>query len=422
MGIIDGGLDTHFCDHDCSDKAKESIDPDIERIKNLGCMNAHKIWEINEHFYQNAELLAQGSEDGRAFTDHNRDHVFMVAEKTNEASDALKKDTTRKHLLPINHVAIRANIEKNTLLGAALSHDTGMAGNGYALQYKTTRGHKEYIKDSSGKYIIQQEDNDNFSEVRANHTLNSALNILQNRNAFNAAGFNDQQIDKMAVECMAHSKSNSGIMNLNNRADWTDCFDRIGAAVDAYNKDHPSETISFNRAAFEKDGKELEFLAAETFSLRVGDVSRDSGPEAKSQSGEIVYVDRNTLIDTAGSWPRELDGAKITIGSKKDPINHLKSRQVHAGEQNIIGNQCYIGTNGRFTHRITVANGVSAPKCTQESIGDHLGELATAKDEQFDVAVVFVNSCNPYAEESYEQFRDEAATKYGNVDIHYPWD
>ena len=322
----------------------------------------------------------------------------------------------------LGHIAIRANVEKTTLLGASLSHDTGMAGNGYALLYKIIGGHKEYSKGRDGKYIIRVEDNTNFGEVRANHTLNSALNILQNRIVFNAAGYTDQQIDKMAVECMAHSKSNSGIMNLNNRADWTDCFDRISAAVDAYNKDHPGETISFNRDAFEFDGKELEFLAAETFSLRVGDVSRDSGPRAKSQSGEIVYVDRKTLVDTAGSWPRELEGAEITIGKNKDPINHLKSRQVHAGEQNITGNQCYIGKNGRFTHKITVADGVSAPKCTQESIGDHLGELATAKDEQFDVTVVFEKSCNPYAEESYEQFRDEAAIKYGNVDIHYPWD
>ena len=209
MAIIDGTLDTHICDLDCSDKTTGKIDPAIGRIQELGCPQADIIWEVNKRFYQEAELLAKKSEDGRAYTDHNRDHVFMVAEKTNEASDALKKDTTIKLVNPIGHIAIRANVEKTTLLGASLSHDTGMAGNGYALLYKIIGGHKEYSKGRDGKYIIRVEDNTNFGEVRANHTLNSALNILQNRIVFNAAGYTDQQIDKMAVECMAHSKSNS---------------------------------------------------------------------------------------------------------------------------------------------------------------------------------------------------------------------
>lgn len=424
MKIVEGTEGAVFQGYALPKPSNAEHDPAIDRIQELGCAQAHIIWQINKTLYDTAQVLAQGSEGGRAFTDHNRDHIMMVADKTNEASDIFGRTqgTIGEHFYRINHIAFRRNIEKSTLLGAALSHDTGMAGNGYAIQCHKKAGHKIYIRDGNGKYIIHVVDTSNFDEVRDNHSLNSALHILKNRGAFKDAGYTDLQIDRIAAECMAHSKSSSGVLDLNSIPDWTDCFDRIGAAVDAYNMDHPNAALSFDRKRFECDEEQMGVLAAETFSLRIGDVSRDSGPDAKSQSGEVVHVVRETLKDTAGIWSRELDGAVITIGKNKDPITNLKSRQVHAGEQNIISNRCCIGKSGRFTHRITVVNGVSAPKCTQESIGDHLGELASAKDEQFDVVVVFQHDCDSFAKESYEQFRDEAANKYGNVDIHYPWD
>ena len=123
--------------------------------------------------------------------------------------------------------------------------------------------------------------------------------------------------------------------------------------------------------------------------MRVGDVSRDSFAGAEAQSGESVHVDRSTIDNHAGSVEGELKNADITIGENREPIDNMKSRQVHAGEQNISDNHTFVGDNGNLTHEITIAEGSSAPKCTQEALRDHLGELASARDGEFDVNIEF---------------------------------
>ena len=395
---------------------------------------AYKVRDITAAYYEQAGDLARSDKVGRVFTDHKEDHVEMVADKSIEAGDAIKTAVENGGLRRINEegrVAFSSDIDKMSLEGAALSHDTGMAGNGYELtpildekgiQAKDEHGQKLFEKNPDGSYVVQPESNKDFNVVRDNHSLNSAINVLANRDQYKAAGYSDVQVDKMAAECMAHSKSSSGVSDLNSKANWSDCFDRIDSTVTAYNSDHPDAPISFDRSSFEGDDKQLESLATETFALRIGDVSRNSGPEAEAHSGEAVYVDRSTINDHAGSVEGELKNANITIGENGDPIENIKSRQVHVGEQNIIDNHTYVGDNGNLAHEVTVADGSSAPKCTQEALNDHLGELASAKDGEFDVDISFDRPCDEYAKESYEKFRDEAAGKYDNVNIHYPWD
>ena len=63
--------------------------------------------------------------------------------------------------------------------------------------------------------------------------------------------------------------------------------------------------------------------------------------------------------------------------------------------------------------------------CTQEAVNDHLGELASVKDEKFDVAVVFTQFSSEdedYFRNSWEDFRLQAAQDYPNVTVRFPWD
>lgn len=395
---------------------------------------AAKVKNITDIYYDNAGILALNNEDGREFTDHKQAHVEMVAKKSSEMADAIVAAVKKGGLgnsTGSERVAFCENIDKKLLEGAALSHDTGMSGDGYALnplmneegkQLKDEFGRKMFEKDENGKYVVHPEDNSDFNEVRNNHSLNSAINVLKNREGFIEAGFTSDEVDKIAAECMAHSKSGSGVSDLNRRSDWSDSFDRIDATVDAYNMDHPEEQISFNRSVIEDDDEVFGSMVSESLALRIADVSRDSGPDAEALSGEIVHVDRDTLNNQAGSIEGELENAVITIGEKGDSVESLKSRQVHAGEQNIIDNHAHVNSEGRVTHEITVNDGASAPKCTQEAINDHLGEFLCASDEIFDVEIVFKKACDDFAEESYEEFRDIAAGIYENVNIHYPWD
>lgn len=398
------------------DNSGEDFDSEKSHIDRSEMIEGVK--DITRQYYSDAKDVAEQSADnGRYYTDHKEAHVEMVADKSIEAGEAIKDAMSNGGLKGENtedRVAFSSNIDQNTLEGAALSHDTGMRGDGYALEEKN----------ADGVYGVHKEDNSNFDEVRTNHSLNSALNVLENREQYKDIGYTDEQVDKMAAECMAHSKSSSGVKDLGSREQWSDCFDRIDAAVDAYNADHPDYKISFDRDLFENDDEKLGELASETLALRVGDVSRDSFAGAEAQAGENVYVDRETINNHGGSVEKELENANITIGENSDTVDNLKSRQVHTGEQNIVENHTYANLDGQIVHEVTIDDGATAPMCTQEALKDHIGELATAKDGDFEMDVKFNSPCDEFAQQKYNSFRDqiEADDKYSNIQISYPWD
>ena len=88
-------------------------------------------------------------------------------------------------------------------------------------------------------------------------------------------------------------------------------------------------------------------------------------------------------------------------------------------------NRLYLSEDNVVTHEITVADGCSAPQCTQVAIGDHLGELYSARDGEFAVSIVFESfedDEDGFFRESYEDFRLMAAQDYPNVTIHLPFD
>ena len=389
--------------------------------------------EITQHYYDDARTLAQGSEIGQNFTDHTEAHVEQVAEKSLEAADALEsaidKGTFKIESDDPDHVELVGNIDKSVLEGAALSHDTGMSGNGYALEYyKGEDGKKHCRRDEEGNIVVKKENNANFDEVRENHSLNSAINVLADREKYKELGYSDSQVDMMAAECMAHSKSSSGVADLNSRSDWGECFDRIDAAIDQYNKDHPDEpNLTFDRKRFESNDEKMGQLATSTLALRVGDVSRDSGPEAISQSGKKVYVDRNTVNDAGGTKDEEVKNAEITRGENREEITNEISRPIHVGEQNIVENHTICNEDGSVVHEIKVDDANSAPKCTQKAISDHIGEFASASGGNFIMDIDFNTPTSEKTKDdpvrkSYDDFRNDMQAKYKNIEITYPWD
>ena len=407
-------------------KAQSKEEQQIQAVKDIA-------WP----YYTKSLDVTADSPEGRDYTDHKSAHAQMVYEKSLEAGEAIRQAVENNNLgknTKKGHVPFSADIDQTTLAGAALCHDIGMSGSGYAATpildgdgnpVKDKNGHVEYEKDEQNNYIMHSEDNDYFSEIRSNHSLNSGLYVLVNREGLRDAGYSDEQIDKMAIECMAHSKSNSGVLNLNSAKDWYSGFDRMDSLVLVWNQDHPDETISFDRKPFEQDLGKLGSLAAESLALRVGDVSRDSGPEAEAQSGETVYVDRDTIDDHGDTIAKEIGKASITIGEKRDPVESEKSRQVHAGEQNIRENHTVVNDKGVVTHQITVIDGCSAPRCTQQAVDDHLGEFYSARDERFDVEILFDRfeaKDKDFFQDSWEDFRIQAAQDYPSITIHFPWD
>lgn len=390
--------------------------------------------EIAEPYAEQSLDITKDSPQGRYYTDHKFDHALMVCDKAQEVGEAIVQaveNGTMGGSVEQGRVSFSADIDFDTLTGAALCHDIGMSGNGYAVTpvldengkaVKDDDGRAVYEKDDQGYFVMHPEDNDNFAEIRSNHSMNSGLYVLVDRDELKEIGYSDEDVDKMACECMAHSKSNSGVIDLNNTADWETCFDRMDSLVIAWNTDHPDDPISFNRQPFETDSNKLGSLASETLALRVGDVSRDSGPDAEAQSGEKVHVDRESLNDYGDSISEEVADAKITIGENGDIVDNEKDKQVHAGEQNIIDNHTYIGEDCSLIHEITVADGSSAPKCTQEAINDHLGELYSARDEHFEVIIIFGSfddNDDDFFAKSWESFKATAEKEYTNITVIY---
>ena len=418
---------------DVQDK-KTVIGSKLENLSSTGTMKESEkdrlektegVKEITKPYYDDARELAKKSEMGANFTDHTEDHVEQVAEKSIEAANALEKAIQKGEFTVENnsddHIPFVGNIDKSVLEGAALSHDTGMRGDGYAVEmYEDENGIKRFAKDADGNFIVSKEDNGDFNQVRENHSLNSAINILADREKYKELGYTDEQVDMMAAECMAHSKSSSGVHNLNSKKDWKECFSCIDAVVQRYRDDHPGSNIDFHREYFENDDKKMGQLATSTQALRVGDVSRNSGPDAKSQSGDEVHVNRKTLNDGAGTPAGEVENADIKRGD--EDISNEKSRKIHAGEQNITDNHTYCKEDGTLCHKITVNDGTSVPECTIDAITDHVKEFASGQGGNFRIEVEFDKPCSSETRQNYEYYQNRVAATYKNVEIVLPWD
>ena len=384
---------------------------------------------ITAPYYDAAQSVAMNSPHlGRFFTDHRTAHAEMVMVKSLEVGRALQGAAAMGALrgeAADGRVALNGEIDFDALAGAALAHDTGMCGGGYALiETVDENGAAVLLRDEDGKYVLEPEDPDNFAQIRSYHSLTGALYVLTERDAYRAAGYTDLQIDRMAIAVAAHSKSTSGVRDLNSKANWADCFDRLDALVAAWNAEH-DDPIFFDRTPFESDDVLMGAVASETLALRVGDVSRDSGPGAIVQSGEVIVVKTDTVNSYGGSIEAEVENAVVVAGEEEAPVPDLKSRQIHVGEQNISFNRTFLEPDGTVAHEITVVNGCLGPRSTQQGVEDHLGEFCSARDEQFTVYVIFTSfedNEEGFFRNSWEEFRIRAAQDYPTIEIVYPWD
>lgn len=403
---------------------REGLKPEeADKVRELVYSHCEPAKDIANNATKDGTPDGEKNDRGANFTDHNQAHIEQVLEKTTESLDAFVKAINNGKMeneTAEGDVHFSSNVDYKVVQAAALSHDTGMSDNGYSME----KDGKTPVMNAEGNYVVQEQNPYDFDAVRNNHTANSALNVLSNREYYKEIGFSDEQIDEMAILCYSHSKSNSGIENLNDSSSWKKGFDRMDAFVDAYTKDHPGAEISYNREHLE--GK-LDSLATEALALRTGDVARDSGPDAVAQGGNTVHVEKDTVGQNL-NYPAEVANAVVKNGDKF--ITDDKGKQVHIGEQNIVENHTEF-KNDTIIHTVTVNDGSYAPGCTTEAIKDHLGEFASAKNGQFVVSVEFDKPWNDATKEllnnwrkNIEEVPDEKTGKLlcPNVDVRFPWD
>ena len=329
--------------------------------------------EISAKYYANARKVARQFAELRTYSDHGTHHAALVAVKSLEAADAIDAANFGNPWY--------SSIDRLELEIAAFMHDTGMDGG----QFKTyTDG----------------------NALRKDHSLNSAIHVLENREAIAALGVN---VDAVALDCMGHSKSCSGVRDLTSWEQWTDCFNRIDEAVELYNYKFPAAQIYFDKSTWttgetyqttsEKNPRQLvevykfnrETLAqsaAVIAALRIGDANREAAQFPYTQTGDTIEVDFNSYVTPAKDWHAEIAKAKIFIVDNNGKRTSLLTQGVDtngfgrmymAGEGNLSMSCEYNPDTGNVREVFKILHGASFPLSTQECIEERLGELDTMK-------------------------------------------
>ncbi len=329
--------------------------------------------EISAKYYSNAKEIAKRYVELRTYSDHGTHHAALVAVKSLEAANAIDVANLGNPWY--------SSIDRRELEIAAFMHDTGMDGG----QFKTyTDG----------------------NALRKDHSLNSAIHVLENREAIAALGVN---VDAVALDCMGHSKSCSGVRDLTSWEQWTDCFNRIDEAVELYNQKFPSAQIYFDKSTWttgetyqipsRKNPRQLvevykfnrETLARSASviaALRIGDANREAAQFPYTQTGETIEVDFKSYVTPAKDWHAEIAKAKIFIVDSNGNKTSLLTQGVDtngfgrmymAGEGNLSMSCEYNPETGNVREVFKILHGASFPLSTQNCIEERLGELDTMK-------------------------------------------
>ena len=325
---------------------------DLDAVKN-----------ISAKYYAHAQEVAKHFVELRTYSDHGIHHAALVAVKSQEAADAIEAANFGN--------VYYSSIDRRELEIAAYMHDTGMDGGAF----------KTYADGNA---------------LRKDHSLNSAIHVLENREAIAALGVN---VDSVALDCMGHSKSCSGVRDLTSHEQWTDCFNRIDEAVDLYNQKFPAAQIYFDKSAwttgetysnavYKFNRETLARSAATIAALRLGDANREAAQFPYTQGGEIIEVDFDSYVTPAKDWHAEIAKAKIFIVDSKGTRTSLLTQGVDtagfgrmymSGEGNLSMSCEFNPETQNLREVFEIHHGKSFPLSTQNCIEERLGELDTIK-------------------------------------------
>ena len=315
---------------------------------------------IAESYYKNGRDVALRYPELRNYSDHGINHAELVVLKSQDAAHAINRAIDGN---PENHYYSKIN--EIELLVAAYMHDTGMDGGTF----------KEYS---------------NGNDLRKDHSLNSAIHVLENRDKIAKLGVD---VDFVAVDCMAHSKSCSGVRDLTSIEQWKACFDRIDEAVAMYNAKYPGNKIYFDRSKWIENNNvnsaAFSHTAALVAALRLGDANREAAEYPFTQSGSYIEVNFDSYVHGADTWQEEVKNADVTLIDVNGKITSLSNSSVDSegydkmystGEGNLSMNCIYNPKTKAIQEEFIIHNAMSFPLSTQKCIEERLEELDTIKN------------------------------------------
>jgi len=394
-------------------------DSEVKNFKELRSskevFEAQEIAEIKEQVapaYENGVEVAKKIDDGGfdTYKEHNdleSGHIEKVREKSIEAADILSE-----HFTDNNYNGLySSNIDYKTVEMMAIYHDTGMDANIDAEKF-------------NGELSAKQ--------IRDAHSLQSAIHALRDRDFIESKSVN---ADEVALGCLLHSKSNSGVSNLSSAEQWETAISRLKQGVDDFNKANPSERITFDTSfIMNEDGslkpKILAQLRSESLALRIGDANGHDSKSDVSQSGKDIKFDlRNcevqnceysaetiTKIEEAdrSGLLSEVEHSDVYVGDKlltnKDDESGI-SRAFSLGEGN-FKDLSFAVVEGKPSEIVQLGNCDAYPLSTQFCIEERIREINTAKIDDD-----YVPERLPgMSDEDYSKLRTDCANQTAKID------
>ena len=394
----------------------EDLDRKIEIRHKKEVFEAKELQELKdlaEPHYENGKKIAGHIESLNSYKEHHLlegGHIEKVHDRSLEAADViteyLEKNTDQS--------LYSANIDYKTLEVMALYHDTGMDGNIPESEYdiqkelydKTEKAEKIAFEDTFRKY----------------HSLESAIHVLRDRGQLEGKGVN---ADEVAVGCLLHSKSCSGVRDLEDPSQWKEAIKRLQDRVNEYNEQHPEEQISFDSSFLldekgEFNQEKLSEMRTECLCLRVGDGNGHDELSRVSQNGKEISFDPENyeFAESDKGWRDEITRGEVWIdGQMLDNANDPSGfgRMYNLGEGNLKKMSMESGPDGQIVQVFEISHINSYPYCTQECIDERLKEFVTAPSmvENYKPEIRFTEKCSKETRKNYVRFRRAMYRRYG---------
>ena len=433
-----------------------------DRIKYKEVLEAKELDELRDVasvHYENGKQLGDKVPEFNTYKEHHdieSGHIEKVRVKSLEAADALEA-----HFSQNDYDGLYSpNIDRRTVEVMSIYHDTGMDGNIKVEDYEAERAafvsdeairekfvanalskkEKEAIETGKpfDRVAEEQKANEKFEKegfenhFRPNHSLESAIHALRDRESISKLGVN---ADEVALGCLVHSKSNSGLRNIASEDDWRVAVGRLQNRVDEFNQSHPDEQIHFDSSfILNKDGsfnqEKLAEMRSEAIVLRIGDANGHDTNSRTSQNGKAIEftLEEKTVTDELPSdfeskfengdyeaYFLEVQSADVKVdGVELNNANDPKgvSRMFAVGEGNFLSLNCEVEDNGTIKQNFELCDGNAFPLSTQHCIEERLGEYKTAQPMNYTPVVKLGSNCSDEVYDSYLAFADRIERDY----------
>lgn len=411
--------------------------------------------------YENGKAIwgKLGIQELESYKEHNNiesGHIEKVRIKSLEAAEALEA-----HFSQNNYGGLYSpNIDRRTIEVMSIYHDTGMDGNIKAEDYETERAAfisneetkekfvasalakkekeaietgKPFDREAERKKAIEKFEREGFeNHFRPNHSLESAIHALRDRDSISKLNVS---ADEVALGCLVHSKSNSGLRNIVSEKEWGDAVKLLQDRVDEFNQSHPDEQIHFDSSfLLNEDGsfnqEKLAEMRSESIVLRIGDANGHDTNSRTSQSGKAIEFTLEEKIAT-GELPSDFESKLengdyepffleiqsadvkvdgVELNNENDPKGF--SRMFAVGEGNFQLLNCEVDNNGVIRQNFDLCDGDAFPLSTQYCIEERLGEYKTAQPMKYTPVVKLGSNCSDKVYKSYLAFADRIERDY----------